>query len=620
MPNCAPPRPPAHPQWVPFGDRTHLAAETLQTHDDIQAVAVLGDDLLASGHVNGTVLIWDMAARSVRHDLGPLDGAATALAALPGGQLVTGTRAGTLQIWGAQDFREIGRFRIDAGGISAMKAITPGILVFGTTEGVIYRWDIARGAPVAIATTAHMRDDGNGEVSAMHEVMHQVNVLIGLPDNRIAVACEGGTLRIVDLATGALGPLDDMSHETISALVRLDDGRLATADSDGTVRYWRDRVLALSARHDAFHEPVTALAKLADGRLAVGLDRGTIVVLDPARPHEERRLVRHTAKVRAMLPLTDGRLVSASMRTIHIWNVPKPQFADPTSPREAAVVALAALNNDRIACATSDGAITLRTGPGGTVGQLVGQQWRTRATAMAVATGDALLSGDEHGTLHVWIPGQPSRTRRLRLSTSTIRAIAPLIDGRVAVATAADGIRLVDLAQDAQVKASLLCDSDPLALALLAPDLLAAAYEDGTVRVWDLTFRRERHRYALRGRLLAPLAPLPEHGLAIAENDGIILWDWVRGEEIARLRGHTAPIRALAALGPDWLASAAGDNTVRMWNLATRRCIGVHELNAPVGALLHLGDGRLVAGDDEGRVSWILAPSRRLHASRSPAP
>jgi hypothetical protein len=50
------------------------------------------------------------------------------------------------------------------------------------------------------------------------------------------------------------------------------------------------------------------------------------------------------------------------------------------------------------------------------------------------------------------------------------------------------------------------------------------------------------------------------------------LWDLARGEEVARLPGHTSYIWSLA-FSPDGatLASGSGDSTVRLWDTAPLR-------------------------------------------------
>ena len=58
--------------------------------------------------------------------------------------------------------------------------------------------------------------------------------------------------------------------------------------------------------------------------------------------------------------------------------------------------------------------------------------------------------------------------------------------------------------------------------------------------------------------------------LATAGRDGVIwLWDLARGEEVARLPGHTSFVWSLA-FSPDGstLASGSGDFTVRLWDTA----------------------------------------------------
>jgi WD40 repeat protein len=81
---------------------------------------------------------------------------------------------------------------------------------------------------------------------------------------------------------------------------------------------------------------------------------------------------------------------------------------------------------------------------------------------------------------------------------------------------------------------------------------------------------------------------------------------------LAALRGHTAPVQAVAfATGGRAFATGAADETVRAWDVpsgrpwATLRCPGVRP-----GALAFSADGRALAagGADAVLRVWDLAP------------
>jgi len=103
------------------------------------------------------------------------------------------------------------------------------------------------------------------------------------------------------------------------------------------------------------------------------------------------------------------------------------------------------------------------------------------------------------------------------------------------------------------------------------------------------------------------LMVLPDGRLASAAGDQTIrLWDPRTGAETARLAGHADEINALTVLPDGRLASAAGsllnskDNAIRLWNLKSgRESARLEGHSRGVTALTVLPDGRLASGSDD---------------------
>jgi WD40 repeat protein len=80
------------------------------------------------------------------------------------------------------------------------------------------------------------------------------------------------------------------------------------------------------------------------------------------------------------------------------------------------------------------------------------------------------------------------------------------------------------------------------------------------------------------------------------------------GAHVSTLEGHTHWVRALAALPDGRLASGSSDNTIRLWNVATRACTQVMRHPNWMYALAVLDGGRLASGCIDSRVYiWSLA-------------
>ena len=77
------------------------------------------------------------------------------------------------------------------------------------------------------------------------------------------------------------------------------------------------------------------------------------------------------------------------------------------------------------------------------------------------------------------------------------------------------------------------------------------------------------------------------------------------GAESARLEGHSGSVDALCVLPDGRLASGSLDNTIRLWDVKTGAETARLEIDSRASCLAALLDGRLVAGDVNGRLHWL---------------
>jgi WD40 repeat protein len=129
---------------------------------------------------------------------------------------------------------------------------------------------------------------------------------------------------------------------------------------------------------------------------------------------------------------------------------------------------------------------------------------------------------------------------------------------------------------------TLLRGTSPVSTVCFSPDgaMLFAAVDDGTIRVWDFTSRRELAPFqTFSGKF--DLDPLdPNHAVAVSPdgcllaaggpNKGIVIWELPSRRKLATLTGHTKTIRHLDFTSDSLtLASASKDGTIRLWEMRT---------------------------------------------------
>jgi WD40 repeat protein len=130
--------------------------------------------------------------------------------------------------------------------------------------------------------------------------------------------------------------------------------------------------------------------------------------------------------------------------------------------------------------------------------------------------------------------------------------------------------------------------------------------------VWDLVSKRRVA--ALKSGAVAirdtAIDPSRSYIATVGDEDDVKLWDPSRQTQIASLRG-TSTFHLSVAFSPDGRRfAAAGGIYVTIWDMATKREVGV--LKSPYGMIVWLeftddGDGLLVA-TEKGVFSW-RAPS-----------
>jgi WD40 repeat protein len=171
-----------------------------------------------------------------------------------------------------------------------------------------------------------------------------------------------------------------------------------------------------------------------------------------------------------------------------------------------------------------------------------------------------------------------------------IRSLVPCPDGKTLVSADYFGSRkacLWELATD-RLLHRFPTSIDSSQIAVSPSGTILATIDGETVCLWELASGRElhrlkAHRYMVRGLAFSPDGKM----LASSDTESVRLWDPATGSEIARLPWKRRNIGySLLAFTPDnktLLVAETSDVKIHLWDVASRRERGQHELTRDAG-------------------------------------
>lgn len=444
--------------------------------------------------------------------------------------------------------------------------------------------------------------------------------------------------------TGHHVALEDLSDGHMLALLRgrgewirsvafsWDGSLLAAGDVAGGIQIWNVSSAEEIASFVGHASRVRALEFSPDGQLlATGCWEGKVHVWDLATQTRVASLHQSTSRIRALRFSPDGTLLAYG-DDVRLWDV---------RAREDLATLGTSTEHARTLCFSRDGTLlawvngenTTRVwslAAGRELASRRGDHHHARALAFN-ASGSLLAIGTDDGTIRVWdlLSDSLRTTLRAPIGWVTILEFAGT-DGETLIAGTAHGtVQVWKITEGAPPGRTLLTGrtTDVLATAFVPEQpLVAAASENGSVRLWDTRTAAQVHvgsgeRGWCYGMSLTDDATL----LATAGDDGLIrIYELTPGEAgdprtdldtpVRRLDTRRRPARAIA-FSPDTTLLAVGhpDGTVGLWNpwsgrpTATLKASGLRVLTVAFSP-----DGeRLAAGTDSGAVHvWDSVAAR----------
>lgn len=541
----------------------------------ITALAVAADGRIGiCASRDGRLRVWDLAQRTLLHDIAAHKERATCVAiAADGVRAVSGSDDGTVRVW---NLELAGRKHTLAGHSDAVNcvALTPDgrIAVSGGSDGKLIVWDVESGL-------ASKTFPGHGA---------SITAVAVSADGRRAVSgSRDASARLWDLESGQTLAVLEGHADTVNAVV-VDAGatRAATGSADRSIKLWRLDARAGHGAAQAHTGAVTCLVFSPDGQqVASGGADGRVLVRELASGRVIRAIAAHAEPLRSLAFTEDGQCVlSGGIDARYVlWAV------DSGEPYTMPVRHLAPISH----CAFSSVARYLVTAcrdqfvyvwdvPGVALTARYGTRRLFDHLIVAAPRRRELPATDE--LLDTYLPGET------RFDVVIVRMSA---DGRNALLSAT--AREPD-SEWIRARAAARA-GEPIA-APPAPGSCLLVFELATGGVRSVVSSQSEAiaAFAVDASGTRALWARADHRIELRDLDTNVC--------IALLEGHTEKVNALAFGPRDGLAcSCARDRSLRVWDLKTGRQIASFTADAALRSLaVHPGGEVVVVGDVAGRV------------------
>ena len=439
----------------------------------------------------------------------------------------------------------------------------------------------------------------------------------------------------------------------VPLLAFLPDGKLLTSGDDGMVRVWNPatgkELRNRPGREDRGWTRGGGMALSADGKLLATADSKAIYLHKPTNRKELQRIPLETAPSsdREMAVSPDGKVLAAALGR---QPVARGKTACPIGlwDKETGMKLriIEGLENDPVSIVfTPDGRSLIATSAysqtvffwdpvTGKEQRRLDLQKRDQVSCLALSTDGKILAvggsrfapPTREATIWLWDRASGNELRRLTAGGSQVSSVALSPDGKILASLDDEEFRLWDVATGKELRRIDARKRMKTRIAFAPDGKIVATSTYQTIRLWDVATGKELGKREAHTGNINGIAYSPDGKLVASASQEIRIWDAGTGKPLRALHGHDALwyVRAVA-FTPDGkqLVSGGGDNTIRVWDVATEKEVRVIKIlpehnpdrdkwGGQVMAMRLSSDGRIVYAVSEqvgvgGPSKWLLS-------------
>ncbi len=495
--------------------------KTLDGHKaDVTSAAISADGkLIASGDLDGKVVIWNVASGDIFLNLPAHADAIEVVTFSPDGRwLVTAGDDAAMNIWDTASGDLLQNYT-DFSGIVGGLTFSPDGKKFAFSDGTIHVWQF---------------NVDSGEISnqELFTIPDALSDVFSADGSQLA-GISGNDIKIWDTITGRELHTLVGHNDWVMGLAFSPDGKtLASTSLDGTVKIW-----SLSPGNEGVFVAGpgagfgTRIAYNPNGReFVTNAGDGTATIWNAETGAPKLTLAGHELEVLSVAISSDGtRIATGGLdgRMI-VWDaVNEEKLLDLLEHKPGVRDVAFSPQGDLLATGGFDGTAKIwdvKTGQ--LIHELIGHQGLVLGAAFS-PNGTRLATSSTDTTIKIWDVKTGKSLLTFTGQKSGIRDIAYSPDGSLIASGGGDGIAIVWDAATGEIKWDLAGHTSGIQSVNFSPDgkLLASGSEDNTAKIWDVATGQEiltlpGSKGGVSGAVFSPTDV--ESLLAVSSTDGVV--------------------------------------------------------------------------------------------------
>ncbi|MBI5295606.1 MAG: TIR domain-containing protein [Chloroflexi bacterium] len=531
----------------------------------VNSLAWSADGKLASGSWDHSVIIWDIENNQPSKVLKGHYDNVNSIAWSPDGRvLASASNDITVIVWNAETGQIVRTLHGNEKAIYALAWSADGKLASCAIDGTIIIWDLDKGKP-------------QRQISSKAPAV--LSNMIWSPTGDLVYGTMNGNIEFLNIHTGnVIKTLESEADYSINTIALSPNGILASASQNETI-IWdmkTNKPALILTGHTA---PVMGLSWFADNKLASAGDE-TILIWDLQQNKSNPiTLVGHRDWVKSVAWSQDGRLASGAWdNKVIVWDIQNGLPSQILNGHTDWVEGVAWSKDGRLASCSDDNSIIIWNLQTGQIAKTLrinnaDEAWNDPGgfSSLAWSSDGKLAAGAWNGTVTVWDLNSNKPPIILVGHRDSVTSVAWSPDGHLASGSFDETVILWNLNMEEQNRAVILSGHVDLvdSVAWSSDGRLASGARDGTIIVWDLKQNKPAQKLKKSSgtwmNWVTSVAWSKDGRLASSSvNRLTVIWDLQKGRPAVIIPGRNSYVQSIAWSDSGQLAMGSSDRTIQI--------------------------------------------------------